>query len=266
MLRLLLSIFLILSACGGTKSTDSTTAAVLLANESGADGCTITGISNQIKAGYTEIATTSKTVSTRAVQDTYYAVVQVKGGQIGTNIVFNQNLTPYFYKSTSCPLKLDTDVLAAEGTDYTKTLTETSLTFTLLKASSYLIYFYSKTNYEANGLTVVTTGTALQAVSDATLTGILNGSTTTFQFACDDSASTGICQNYYGSFTSCLAGGTKQTSKCTETNVVGSCKLSQSGIGTIVSVYTSPTIADATAASAKCTSGTFQSGSTVQTP
>jgi hypothetical protein len=250
------------------KSSNSATAASLLASETGANGCTIAGISNQIKAGYTNVTTTAQTVNTNLVQDTYYAIVQVKGAQVATNIVFNQVVSPHVYISTSCPLNLDSDQLAVEGTAYSKTVVGSTTTISFLKASSYLLYMYSKTNYQTAGLTVVTTGTALQSISDTTLTGILNGtsSTTTYKFSCDDNASSGICQNYYGLFTDCLSGGTKQTSKCTESNVVGSCKYTSSSVGTIVTVYTSPKVADSATAQTKCTSGTYQSGSTVQTP
>ena len=264
---LCLFLFLFFSVCGGKSSTSATTAASLLANESGADGCTVTGISNQIKAGYTNVSTTSQTVNTRQIQETYYSVVQVQGAQLATNVVFNQVVTPNLYKSTSCPLRLDSDILAVEGTDFTKTIVGTTTTVSFLKAGSYLIYMYSKTNYQTSGLTVIATGTALSSVSDATLTDILNGtSTSAYKFSCDDSSSTGICQNYYGLFTDCLSGGTKQSSKCTETNVVGSCKYSSASVGTIITVYTSPKVADSAAAQAKCTSGTYQSGSTVQSP
>ncbi|MCZ8158089.1 MAG: hypothetical protein O9264_18360 [Leptospira sp.] len=267
-----LNLFLILCffilSCN-TKSDDtSSTAASLLARESGADGCTVAGISNQLKAGYTNVSTTSQVVNTRLVGDTYYAIVQVKGAQIATNIVFNQVLSPNVYLSSSCPLNLDSDTRAITGTEYNLTVVGSTTTISFLKSGSYLLYLYSKSNYQTDGLTVIATGTALQSVSDSTLTDLLNGtsSTSTFKFACDNSSSTGICQNYYGLFSDCLSGGTKQTSKCTETNVVGSCKLTTSSVGTIVSVYTSPIIANTSAAQALCTSGTYQSGTTVQTP
>ncbi len=267
-----LNLFLILCffilSCN-TKSDDtSSTAASLLARESGADGCTVAGISNQLKAGYTNVSTTSQVVNTRLVGDTYYAIVQVKGAQIATNIVFNQVLSPNVYLSSSCPLNLDSDTRAITGTEYNLTVVGSTTTISFLKSGSYLLYLYSKSNYQTDGLTVIASGTALQSVSDSTLTDLLNGtsSTSTFKFACDNSSSTGICQNYYGLFSDCLSGGTKQTSKCTETNVVGSCKLTTSSVGTIVSVYTSPIIANTSAAQALCTSGTYQSGTTVQTP
>lgn len=267
-----LNLFLILCffilSCN-TKSDDtSSTAASLLARESGADGCTVAGISNQLKAGYTNVSTTSQVVNTRLVGDTYYAIVQVKGAQIATNIVFNQVLSPNVYLSSSCPLNLDSDTRAITGTEYNLTVVGSTTTISFLKSGSYLLYLYSKSNYQTDGLTVIATGTALQSVSDSTLTDLLNGtsSTSTFKFACDNSSSTGICQNYYGLFSDCLSGGTKQTSKCTETNVVGSCKLTTSSVGTIVSVYTSPIIANTSAAQALCTSGTYQGGTTVQTP
>ncbi len=257
----------LLMVCKNEKSNTGSTAASLLGAESGADGCTVAGISNQIKAGYTNVTTTSTIVNTRQVQDTYYSVVQVKGAQIGTNVVFNQAISPNVYVSSTCPLNLDSDRKAVAGEDANVTIIGSTTTVSFIKASSYLIYFYSKTNYQTSGLTVIATGTALSTDSDSTLTGILNGtSTSTYKFSCNDSSSTGICQNYYGLFTDCLSGGTKQSSKCSETNVVGSCKTTSSGIGTIITVYTSPKIADSATAQTKCTSGTYQSGTTVQTP
>ncbi len=253
-------------ACGGKSTSNAATAASLLPKESGTDGCTISGISNQIKAGYTLASATQSAVNTRLIQDTYYAIVQVKGAQIATNIVFNQDVSPNIYSSTSCPLNLDSDSLAVVGTAYSRTVTGSTTTISFLKSGSYLLYLYSKTNFQTSGLTVIATGTALQTVSDDAVAGLLSGSTTTFVFACNDASASGICQNYFGLFSSCLSGGTKQSSKCSETNVVGSCKLTQASVGTIISVYTSPILATSSAAQAKCTSGTFQSGSTVQTP
>ncbi|TGL57372.1 hypothetical protein EHQ58_13850 [Leptospira ognonensis] len=253
--------------CKNEDSDTATTTASLLAAETGADGCTIAGISNQIKAGYTNVSTTSQSVQTRQVQDTFYAIVQVKGAQIGTTVIFNQAVSPNIYVSTSCPLNLDSDALAVVGTAYSISTVGSTTTISFLQASSYLIYMYSRTNYQTAGLTVITAGTALSTVSDSALTDLLNGSSsTTFKFSCDNSSSTGICQNYYGAFTDCLSGGTKQTTKCTETNVLGSCKYTSSSIGTIVTVYTSPIITSSTSAQSLCTSGTYQSGTTVQTP
>lgn len=266
-LLLLLMILVSVSFCKNEDSDTTTTTASLLAAETGADGCTIAGISNQIKAGYTNVSTSSQTVQTRQIQDTFYAIVQVKGAQIGTTVIFNQAVSPNIYVSTSCPLNLDSDTLAVAGTAYSISTVGSTTTISFLQASSYLIYMYSRTNYQTAGLTVIAAGTALSTVSDSTLTSLLNGSsTTTYKFSCDNSSSTGICQNYYGLFTDCLSGGTKQTSKCTETNVLGSCKYTSSSIGTIITVYTSPNITSSSSAQSLCTSGTYQSGTTVQTP
>jgi len=257
---LFISIFSIV--CSGKTTNNNAATALLLPTESGADGCTIAGIGNQIKAGYTGITTTAKTVQFKKQGSTYYAVMQITGAQIATNVAFNQNINLSVYSSSSCPLKLDTDPLTKEGTEYNRTVSGGTTTYAFIKAGSYLFYLYQNQSTENSSLTVITTGTAVQTGS---LTDLLNGnSTTAFKFACDTSSGAGTCQNYYGSFTSCLSG-TKQTSKCTEDGtVVGSCKLAQSGIGTIVTVYRPPmTLGTATAA---CSSGTFQAGTTVQTP
>ncbi|WP_242935148.1 hypothetical protein [Leptospira kobayashii] len=252
--------------CSGKTANSSSATALLLANESGVTGCTIAGIGNQIKAGYTGITTTSGKVQFKLVGDTYYAVMQITGAQIATNVVFNQDINMSVYSSSSCPLKLDTDPLTKDGTEYTRTVSNGATTFAFLKAGSYLFYLYQKQNPDNAPLTVITTGTPVQSLSGGSLTDLLNGnSSTTFKFACDN-PSTGICQNYYGSFTDCLSGGTKQTAKCTEdATVVGSCKLKQSGIGAIISVYKPPLVL-ATATSACSSPGTFQAGTSVQTP
>lgn len=251
--------------CGGKSSKSSAASTVLLAKESGSDGCTVVGIGNQIKAGYTPVTTTPSFVRGVVFQDTYYSVIQIKGALPATNIVFNQDIKPNIYLSTSCPLNLDSDVLAKEGTDYTRTVIGITTTIGFLKAGSYLLYYLNRANIEASGLTVITTGTAVSSTSDDSLTALLNGtSATTFKFACNTS-STGICQNFFGLFIDCLSGGTKQTAKCTETGAVGSCKLSQASIGTIISVYTSP-LTTATAPSSCSSPGTYLAGSTIQTP
>ncbi len=255
----------LLVACSGKTSSNAAATAALFPKETGADGCTVYGLSTQVKAGYTGITTSSQSVNYRLSGQTYYAVLQIAGAQIGTNVVLNRDLKPNIYNSSSCPLDLDAAPLTKEGTEYTRTVADTT-TISFLKSGSYLLYLYQQPDPNTTPTTVLTTGTPVQAISGDSLTDILNGgSTTTFKFACDGVA-TGVCQNYYGSFSSCLFGGTKQSGKCTEDGtVVGSCKIAQSGVGTIVSVYR-PSL-DLSSAQALCTSpGVFQAGTTVQTP
>lgn len=252
--------------CSGETSNNGATTSLLLAKETGADGCTVAGLGTQIKAGYTGITTTSQSVTFSLAGDTYYAVMQIAGAQIGTRVVLSRYAKVATYVSTSCPLDLSTAVLAKEGTEYSKVDSPaTVISFT--KAGSYLIYLYQKESASSNPLTVLTDGTAVQTISDSDLSDLLNGgSTKTFKFACE--LGTGVCQNYYGYLTSCLSG-TKQTSKCAETSVLGSCKVTQSSVGFIISVYTAPlTGGGGGTAATHCSgiSGTYVDGSTVQTP
>ncbi|MBL0955152.1 MAG: hypothetical protein IBJ01_10340 [Leptospira sp.] len=258
------SLFVFLFCSGETNKNDTATS-LYLAKESGASGCTVAGLGSQLKAGYTGITTSSQSVSFLLAGDTYYAVMQIKGAQIGTRVVLSRVTKVAVYSSTSCPLELNVAPLAKEGTEYTKTdSTQTIISFT--KSGSYLLYVYQKESGTANPLSVLTDGTAVQTVSDSDLTDLLNGgSTKTYKFAC--AIGGGVCQNYYGYLTSCLSG-TKQTAKCTETGVVGSCKVTQSSVGYIISVYTAPLTGGAGTAAAHCSSisGTYVDGSTVQTP
>lgn len=256
----------LMSSCSGETSKNDAATSLLLAKESGDNGCTVAGLGSQLKAGYTAITTTSKPVSFALAGDTYYAVMQIKGAQIGTRVVLSRVAKVAVYTSSSCPLELNVAPLAKEGTEYTKTeSSQTILTF--IKSGSYLIYLYQKESASDNPLSVLTDGTPVQTVSDSDLSDILNGgSTKTFKFAC--LVGGGVCQNYYGNLTSCFSG-TKQASKCTETGVVGSCKVTQSSVGFIISVYTAPlTGGGAGTAAAHCSSisGTYVNGSTVQTP
>ncbi|TGL21615.1 hypothetical protein EHQ47_10020 [Leptospira bourretii] len=259
-------LFLFLVQCSGESSKNDATTSLLLAKESGANGCTVAGLGTQIKAGYTGITTTSQSVSFALAGDTYYAVMQIAGAQIGTRVVLSRYAKVSVYVSTSCPLDLSSATLAKEGTEYSKVDSPaTVITFT--KAGSYLIYLYQKESGTANPLTVLTDGTPVQTISDSDLSDLLNGgSTKTFKFACD--LGSGVCQNYYGYLTSCLSG-TKQSAKCTETSVVGSCKVTQSGVGYIIGVYTAPkTGGGGGTAATHCSglSGTYVDGATVQTP
>lgn len=252
--------------CSGKTANNDATTSLLLAKESGENGCTVAGLGTQIKAGYTGITTTAKTVSFSLSGDTHYAVLQIAGAQIATRVVLSRYAKVTVYVSSSCPLDLSSAVLANEGTEYTKVDSPaTIINFT--KSGSYLIYLYQKEDPTTNPLTVLTDGTPVQAISDSDLTDILNGgSTKTFKFACN--LGSGVCQNYYGFLTSCLSG-TKQTSKCTETSAVGSCKVTQSSVGFIISVYTAPlTGGGGGTASTHCTglSGTYVDGATIQTP
>ncbi|MBM9545694.1 hypothetical protein JWG40_01585 [Leptospira sp. 201903074] len=258
-------IFLFSVHCSGETSKNDATTSLLLAKESGADGCTVAGLGTQIKAGYTGITTTSKSVSFSLAGDTYYAVMQIAGAQIGTRVVLSRYAKVSLYVSTSCPLDLSSAVLAKDGTEYSK-VDSPATVITFSKAGSYLIYLYQKESAVVNPLTVLTDGTPVQTVSDSDLSDLLNGgSTKTFKFACE--LGSGVCQNYYGYLTSCLSG-TKQTSKCTETSVVGSCKVTQASVGYIISVYTAPMTGGAGTAAVHCSgiSGTYVDGSTVQTP
>ncbi|PJZ45722.1 hypothetical protein [Leptospira brenneri] len=257
---------LVCLTCSGETSKNDAATSLALAKESGADGCTVAGLGTQIKAGYTGITTTSQSVSFSLAGDTYYAVMQIAGAQIGTRVVLSRYAKLSVYVSTSCPLDLSSAVLAKDGTEYSKVDSPaTVITFT--KAGSYLLYLYQKESGSVNPLTVLTDGTPVQNISDSDLTDLLNGgSIKTFKFAC--AVGGGVCQNYYGYLTSCLSG-TKQTSKCTETSVVGSCKVTQASVGYIISVYTAPlTGGGAGTAATHCSgiSGTFVNGSTVQTP
>ncbi|TGK87150.1 hypothetical protein EHQ24_03915 [Leptospira noumeaensis] len=258
----LFSVFL---GCSGETSKNDAATSLVLAKETGADGCTVAGLGTQIKAGYTGITTSSQSVSFALAGDTYYAVMQIAGAQIGTRVVLSRYAKLSVYVSTSCPLDLSSAVLAKDGTEFSKVDSPaTVLTFT--KAGSYLIYLYQKESAEANPLTVLTDGTPVQTISDSDLSDLLNGgSTKTFKFAC--AVGGGVCQNYYGYLTSCLSG-TKQTPKCTETSVVGSCKVTQSSVGYIISVYTAPLTGGAGTAATHCSgiSGTYVDGATVQTP
>ncbi len=284
----ILSFFLILFAlhCGGNSTTGAsntaTTAALL--QESGSEGCTVSGINNQIRAGYTLIETTSKGVNFRLVQDTYYSVMQIKGAMIGTTIQFNKEIKPTVYQSSSCPLNLDTDVLTKNGSEYTLTqsLNRTQISFN--KASSYLLYFYMKEVPLDFGLTVSSAGTPVQIAGDS-LSGLFGtGSTSasgtsssanTFQFACNN-ATVGACANYFLSstgttaITTCSLGptsATKQTARCTETDIVATCKQSLVGVGTIITLYTSPlTSSTASSLCPSSTGGTFATGSTIPSP
>jgi len=252
--------------CSGETSKNDTATSLLLAKESGTNGCTVAGLGTQIKAGYTGITTTAKSVSFGLSGDTHYAVMQIAGAQIGTRVVLSRYAKLTVYVSSSCPLDLSSAILAKDGTEYTKVESpETIINFT--KSGSYLIYLYQKEDPSSYPLTVLTDGTPVQVISDSDLTDILNGgSTKTFKFACD--LGSGVCQNYYGYLTSCLSG-TKQTAKCTETGAVGSCKVTQSGVGYIISVYTAPlTGGGGGTAATHCTgvSGTYLDGSTIQTP
>ncbi|MCW7470659.1 hypothetical protein ND863_13975 [Leptospira kanakyensis] len=264
---LLMSFFLfsVFFGCSGETSKNDAATSLVLAKETGADGCTVAGLGTQIKAGYTGITTTSQSVSFALAGDTYYAVMQITGAQIGTRVVLSRYAKLSVYVSTSCPLDLSAAVLAKEGTEYSKADSPaTVITFT--KAGSYLFYLYQKESASVNPLTVLTDGTPVQTISDSDLSDLLNGgSTKTFKFAC--AVGGGVCQNYYGYLTSCLSG-TKQTSKCTETSVVGSCKVTQSSVGYIISVYTAPLTGGAGTAATHCSgiSGTYVDGATVQTP
>ncbi|TGK48211.1 hypothetical protein [Leptospira bouyouniensis] len=254
------------SYCSGETSNNDAATSLFLAKESGESGCTVAGLGSQLKAGYTGITTTSQAVSFLLAGDTYYAVMQIKGAQIGTRVVLSRLTKVAVYTSTSCPLELNIAPLAKEGTEYTKTDgSQTIINFT--KAGSYLLYVYQKESGTANPLSVLTDGTAVQTVSDSDLADLLNGgSTKTYKFAC--AIGGGVCQNYYGYLTSCLSG-TKQTAKCTETSVVGSCKVTQSSVGYIISVYTAPlTGGGGGTAATHCSgiSGSYVDGSTVQTP
>lgn len=252
--------------CSGQTSNNDTATSLFLAKETGENGCTVAGLGSQLKAGYTGITTTSQSVSFLLAGDTYYAVMQIKGAQIGTRVVLSRYAKVAVYTSSSCPLELNIAPLAKEGTEYTKTDSpQTIISFT--KSGSYLLYLYQKESGTANPVTVLTDGTAVQTVSDSDLSDLLNGgSTKTFKFAC--AVGGGVCQNYYGYLTSCLSG-TKQTAKCTETSVVGSCKVTQSSVGYIISVYTAPlTGGGGGTAATHCSgiSGSYVDGSTVQTP
>ncbi|WP_232227716.1 hypothetical protein [Leptospira wolbachii] len=265
---LLLAFVVILSTvhCSGKTANNDATTSLLLAKESGTNGCTVAGLGTQIKAGYTGITTTSKNVSFALAGDTHYAVMQIAGAQIGTRVVLSRYAKLTVYVSSSCPLDLSSAILAKDGTEYTKVDSPaTVINFT--KSGSYLIYLYQKEDPSSHPLTVLTDGTPVQAISDSDLTDILNGgSTKTFKFACD--LGSGVCQNYYGYLTSCLSG-TKQTAKCTETGAVGSCKVTQSSVGFIISVYTAPlTGGGGGTAATHCTgvSGTYVDGATIQTP
>ncbi|WP_425270017.1 hypothetical protein [Leptospira congkakensis] len=260
-----LTFLLFCFGCSGETSKNNAASSLLLAKESGADGCTVAGLGTQIKAGYTGITTTSQSVSLSLAGDTYYGVMQIAGAQIGTRVVLSRYAKLSVYVSTSCPLDLSVAVLAKEGTEYTK-VDSPATVITFSKAGSYLIYLYQKESASANPLTVLTDGTPVQNVSDSDLSDLLNGgSIKTFKFAC--AVGGGVCQNYYGYLTSCLTG-TKQASKCTETSVVGSCKVTQSSVGYIISVYTAPLTGGAGTAAAHCSgiSGTYVDGATVQTP
>ena len=265
-LLFVLQIGLIHSFCSGETSNNDAATSLFLAKETGENGCTVAGLGSQLKAGYTGITTSSQSVSFLPAGDTYYAVMQIKGAQIATRVVLSRVAKVAVYTSTSCPLELNIAPLAKEGTEYTKTDSgQTIISFT--KAGSYLLYVHQKESGTSNPLSVLTDGTAVQTVSDSDLSDLLNGgSTKTFKFACVVGG--GVCQNYYGYLTSCLSG-TKQTAKCTETSVVGSCKVTQSSVGYIISVYTAPlTGGGAGTAAAHCSgiSGSYVDGSTVQTP
>ncbi|TGL74108.1 hypothetical protein EHQ62_03880 [Leptospira jelokensis] len=265
-LSFLFVLSILVTNCSGQTSNNDTATSLFLAKETGENGCTVAGLGSQLKAGYTGITTSSQSVSFLLAGDTYYAVMQIKGAQIGTRVVLSRYAKVAVYTSSSCPLELNIAPLAKEGTEYTKTdSTQTIIRFT--KSGSYLLYLYQKESGSANPLSVLTDGTAVQTVSDSDLTDLLNGgSTKTFKFACDVGG--GVCQNYYGYLTSCLSG-TKQTAKCTETGVVGSCKVTQSSVGFIISVYTAPlTGGGGGTAATHCSgiSGSYVDGSTVQTP
>lgn len=260
----------ILFKCSGESSSLDKTSALLLPKETGENGCTVAGLGGQLKAGYTGITTTAKTVVFEKQNDTYFGVQQLAGAQIGTRIVYSKVLKPDVYISSSCPLDLDTATKAMEGEYYTSS-TETGTVLTFIKAGSFLVYLNQKEDPTTSPFTVLTDGTAVQSISDSDLADILNGnSTKTYKFSCDDITANDRCQNYYGSFTSCLSGGTKQNTLCDSDGtptIIGSCKLTQSGIGTIVTVLYDPGY-NSTTAEAYCTgvSGTYVDGTTIQTP
>ncbi|MDF3820560.1 hypothetical protein P3G55_11650 [Leptospira sp. 96542] len=261
---ILICVFLVF--CSGESSSNAAASALLLPKETGESGCTVAGLGTQLKAGYTGITTSSQTVKFEQVGTTHYAVNQLTGAQIGTRIVYSRFVKPTLFISTSCPLDMTTASVAKEGTEYTKSDSPTTITFT--KAGSYLVYLYQTESPITDPLTVLTDGTPVKTDSDSDLTDILNGGTSkTFKFACDG-VTTDLCQNYYGSLTSCLSGGNYQTAKCTEDGtVVGSCKVSQSSIGHIISVFYSGSY-NTTTATAYCSgiSGTYVDGTTVQSP
>ncbi len=267
---ILFLISLALPFCSGETTSLDRTSALLLPKESGENGCTVAGLGGQLKAGYTGITTSAKPVKFEKQNDTWYGVQQLAGAQIGTKIEYSKVLKPDLYVSTSCPLDLNLDTNAKEGEYYTK-LDSKGTTLTFTKAGSFLVYLNQKEDPASSPFTVLTSGTPVQSISDSDLTDILNGnSSKTFKFSCDDITTNGRCQNYFGSFTSCLSGGTKQTSKCDEDGtpaIIGSCKLTQSGIGTIVTILYGPTY-NSTTAQTYCSgvSGTYVNGTAVQTP
>jgi|GEM_PF-2232250 len=246
--------------------------------ETGENGCSVSGINNQIVAGYTRVTQTSTTVRFQKATNRHYAVVQVTGALAGTKVQFNKSIKPNIFLSSSCPLKLDSDILAKSGSDYNLSEPNNQSEINILKAANYLIYFNIEVEPESFGLTVISGGTPLQSSDSASaISGILNGTTNnttpSFQFAC--SSSTGACANYFltassvTTITTCSLGptsSTKQSTKCDETAILASCKQSLVGVGTIITLYKSP--ATTTTANSLCSaaSGTYLEGSTIPSP
>ena len=244
-------------SCSESKNDSAATTSLfsLLANESGSDGkCTVTGLGSQFSAGFISANVASQNVLFLESGSTSYAVVQVKGANTNTILTLSKTLNVSIFKSSSCPLNVDTDLTAVSGTDYLlDSSSETKITF--LTKTDYLIYIYSINHDAASVITAIVSGTEL-SVEDRGISGY------SFNNSCNN-ASANYCTDLYGSQTSCLSGETSAGTKCSTSDILGVCRQPKS-LGYRFTLYNNSFSGGSTGAQAAClaVSGTYSSGYT----
>ncbi|MCC5814950.1 MAG: hypothetical protein JJT78_09355 [Leptospira sp.] len=255
-LILIFCIYVSLSCGGGGSTNDANSLFALLPKESGDDGlCTVSGLGSQVRAGFTVSGTEEQPVRFQEIRETSYAVVLVKGANVGTVLEISSNINPDIYATDSCPIETDRTQAAESGKDYTLQAGATT-NISFLKRGSYAAYFQIRDRDQSQAITTKISGTPTTAPGSSS-SGVGN---LTFNKSCtNDGLKT--CTNLYGNVTTCDGGETEGAEICSKDNVFGVCRVPSTGGYKFISLYTSGW-SDTTLATGACTaqSGTFSAG------